>query len=144
MTGLVRRFLVLMAALTVLLCHAQAPSPQPKPDWAGLMAAGSRERVQGRIDLAIDRLQQALQMARGSTQQMQSAGELGAALMQARRLDQAEGPLRQARELAQGDARADQELALGNLARMWRERARARVGSGLGDGAGVRVARHDL
>lgn len=103
------------------LSHAQAPAQQASRNWASLMSDGMRERQQGRIDLAIDHLQQAGLLARGNSQQMQSAGELGAALLQARKLEQAEAPLRQARELAQGSQRADYELALGNLAHLRRD-----------------------
>ena len=121
LSGFARWLLTLAAVFVVLPSHAQAPAPQAAPDWASLMSNGVRERQQGRIDLAIDHLQQAGRLARSNTQQMQSAGELGAALLQARKLDQAEAPLRQARELAQGSQRADYELALGNLAHLRRD-----------------------
>ncbi len=119
MAYLFRCLWVLVVLVAVSHGHAQVPARQATSDWANLMSAGSREREQGRVDLAINHLQKARSLARGALQQMQSAGELGAALLQARRLDQAEAPLREARELAQDDGqRAAYTLALGNLANL--------------------------
>lgn len=111
----VRCLLTLVVVFAVLHVGAQTSAQPTSPGWVALMSSGIRERDQGRVDLAIGHLQQARLRARGDAQHMQAAGELGSALLQARKLDQAEVQLRQALELAQGSQRAAFELALGNL-----------------------------
>lgn len=94
-------------------------------DWSDLMAIGLNEREQGRIDSAITSFQQARNVASGERQRMHSTAELGASLLLARRLDQAESLMREAHALAMGADRARIELDLGNLALLRKDRLKA-------------------
>lgn len=104
-----------LIALSVVLAATPAVA-QGHPDWAARMASGLTDRQDGRIELSIVHLQQARQTAANDTERGQAAGELGAALLQARKLEQAAAALDEAYGLATGERRARVALDLGNLA----------------------------
>ncbi|MRV71473.1 hypothetical protein GJ700_07025, partial [Duganella sp. FT92W] len=91
-----------------------------------LLARGAAEREQGNLTLAIDALRAAQALAVGDVQRRQAATELGASLLQARRLEQADAPLHAAYAMAQGQDRARAALALGNLAQLRKQPDAAR------------------
>jgi CHAT domain-containing protein/Tfp pilus assembly protein PilF len=82
-------------------------------DTPELIARGVANRQQGQLRLAIDALELARSRARTPAQERQAAGELGMALMQARRLSEAEAPLLAAYRPAQGLERARYAAHLG-------------------------------
>ncbi|WP_186510989.1 CHAT domain-containing protein [Caenimonas sedimenti] len=91
--------------------------------WAGesqsLRAQGEQLRWQGDVDAAVVLLRQARARAVSNVEAVQAGTSLGAALLQARRLDDAEEALLAAyRAAADAPARAAAALELGNLALM--------------------------
>lgn len=119
-----------------------------------LLARAATDREQGNLTLAIDALQAAQALAVGDGQRQQSASALGQALLQARRLEQAEAVLHSAYAMAQGGERARVALALGNLAQLRKQSEVARQAyaeaqrlaagdAGLALSAGLNLARLD-
>ena len=94
-------------------------------DAANLVQSASLLRQSGHVSQSITQLQSALLLAKGDSQRMHAAGELGAALIQARQFDRAQRALTQALSLAQGEQRAHYELGLGNLASVQKDTAAA-------------------
>ena len=111
MSSNIRRLIVIALAGLATLSLAQPPA-----DWANQMASGALARHSGGIDQSIAHFQQARQFARNDSERTQAARELGAALLQARRLDQAAQSLQDAQALAMGDEQAALAIDLGNLA----------------------------
>ncbi|MBY0241640.1 MAG: CHAT domain-containing protein [Burkholderiaceae bacterium] len=91
-----------------------------------LLARAAADREQGNLTLAIDALQAAQALAVGDGQRRQSASALGQALLQARRLEQADAVLHSAYTMTQGGERARVALALGNLAQLRKQSEAAR------------------
>lgn len=81
-----------------------------------LLAQGTAYRLQGSLELSIQTLLAARLAADSPARQALAAGELGASLLQARRLEQAEEPLREAHAAAEGRDKARHAIALGKLA----------------------------
>lgn len=117
------RFLLLLA-LVAGMSPAQAGSDAT---WADLMTRGLAHRQQGNIVLAIDSLAQAHQAAKSEGERARAAGELGASLLQARRLDQAKTRLGEAHAFFSGPERARYANDLGNLAVIARRKDEARA-----------------
>lgn len=113
----IQRVFALTIALTATIGNAQ--------ESADLTQTAIYLRQQGQVTESIARLQRALLLAQDENQRMRAAGELGTAYLQARQLDRAEAPLRQALSIAQGEQRAGFELALGNLAILRKDTASA-------------------
>jgi len=107
-----RHALVLVAALI-----ASAPAfAQGNPTWSAALAEGTAQLVQGNLTLALESLEAARRAAITPMEKAKAAGELGAALVQAHRYDEAEAQLRQAYDFSSGAARARHATDLGNLA----------------------------
>lgn len=98
--------------------------------WAGdseaLRMQGEALRRQGDVDAAIGLLRQARDEAQAPDAAARAAASLGAALLQARRLDEAQEALEAARRTADATARAATALELGNLALLRKQTGRAR------------------
>ncbi len=76
---------------------------------------GLQLRDQGQLSLSIDQLRRACVVAPTEAARMRARGELGATLLQARRLDEAADSLRQAHDFLAGPERGRVALDLGNL-----------------------------
>ena len=94
-------------------------------DSASLLQSATTLRQSGRVSQSITQLQSALLLAKDDSERMRAAGELGAALTQARQFERAQAALQQALSLAQGEQRAHYELGLGNLASLQKDTAAA-------------------
>ncbi len=104
--------------------------------WAAAQASlaataferGLAYRQQGQLSRSISELQRACRVAPSDADRMLARGELGASLLQARRLDEAEASLQQAYAALRGAEQGRVALDLGNLAvlRNQPERARSR------------------
>lgn len=104
------------ALILVVLLLVGAPAfPQVNPIWSSALADGSAQRMQGNLTLALENLETARRAAVTPAEQATAAGEFGAALVQARRYDEAEAQLREAYKLSEGIARARYAADLGNL-----------------------------
>lgn len=115
----------LFAALLAALPLATAAAPAI--DWNAMVAQAVTLREHGDLQKAIDLLAAASRAADADAAlRARAAGELGATLLQARRLDQAEAPLRQAYDAASGAERARYALQLGNLAQLRKRKDDAR------------------
>lgn len=84
--------------------------------WQTSVSTGVSYRQQGNLSLSIDLLTQARQAANTDEERMRATGELGATLLQARYLDEAEASLQEAYSYFSGIERARYALDLGNLA----------------------------
>lgn len=111
------RGFVFALAITANLCVAQ--------DSVSLTQSAALLRQSGRVSQSVTQLQSALLLAKDDSQRMMAAGELGAALTQARQFERAQVALNQALLLAQGEQRAHYELGLGNLASLQKDTATA-------------------
>lgn len=120
MSSNIRRLMAIALAGLATLSLAQQST-----DWADLMASGAAARQGGGIDQSVAHFQQARQSARSDAERAQAARELGAALLQARRLDQAAQALEDAQALAVGDEQAALAIDLGNLALLRKDAALA-------------------
>src|ERR1700674_2649029 len=106
------RALILVVSLLV-----GAPAfAEGNPIWSSALADGSAQRAQGNLTLALESLEAARRAAVTPSEQAMAAGEFGAALVQARRYDEAEAQLRQAYDFSGDIARARYAVDLGNLA----------------------------
>jgi len=85
-------------------------------DFSAQLARGVAYRQQGHTTLALDALNQARAKALTPVERAMALGELGVALQQAHRLDEAEAPLRAAHAHFRGVERARYAIDLGNLA----------------------------
>jgi CHAT domain-containing protein len=94
--------------------------------WTAALSAGVASRAQGNLDLSIGQLAEAGRLAANLGQRMRAAAELGASLLQARRLDQARPLLLEAYAFFSGIERAQVALDLGNLALLRKEHKEAR------------------
>jgi CHAT domain-containing protein/Tfp pilus assembly protein PilF len=110
----------------VMVLGTALANAQMRPDWLTNMKGGQRERELGFVHHAIDHFRQARVAASNDRERMQATAELGAMLLQARRLDQADSMLREALALATLVERAGIELDLGNLAILRKDPATAR------------------
>ncbi len=111
-TRLLFRFLFTVA-LTLLTVTALA---LPQASWQATLSSAIANRRQGNIDLSVGLFTRASQLARTDREKMIAEGELGATLLQARRLEQAQTPLHNAYTFFTGSERARYALDLGNLA----------------------------
>jgi CHAT domain-containing protein len=113
--------------LTVLglLIGATHAFAQANPTWSSALAEGSAHAAQGNLTLALEYLQAAQRAAVTPLERAKAAGELGAALAQSRRFDEAAVQLREAYENSSGAARARYATDLGNLAVMRRRQDEA-------------------
>lgn len=109
----------------VMVLGTALANAQMRPDWLTSMKAGQTERELGFVHHAIDHFQQARIAASSDRERMQAAAELGAVLLQARRLDQADSMLQEALALATRLERPGIELDLGNLAILRKDPAKA-------------------
>lgn len=125
------RWLARVRLLCLLILTLPAASlAQGAPSFDQLLARGAAERELGNLTLSIDALRAAQGLAVGDAQRQQASGELGAALLQARHLDQADTALHTAYALAEGQDRARAALALGNLAQLRKQPDAARQAYG--------------
>ncbi|MBI4741802.1 MAG: CHAT domain-containing protein [Betaproteobacteria bacterium] len=83
--------------------------------WEAAISSGVVSREQGSLELSIGQLGQAVRLAAGERERMRTTAELGASLLQARRLDEAKPALLEAYAFFSGDERAAVALDLGNL-----------------------------
>jgi len=102
-----------MLALTLSGASVMAGAAEP---LEAAIADGVRLRQLGHLHLSVDALTQANRLPATDLQRMRLAGELGASLLQARRLDLAAIELQTAYRLATGAQRAVYALDLGHLA----------------------------
>lgn len=116
----IRQLMAITLASLATLCVAQ-----PALNWVNVMATGAAARLEGGIDQSIAHFQQARQLAANDTERARAARELGATLLQARRLDQAAHALQEAQRLAPGDEQAALSIDLGNLALLRKDPALA-------------------
>ncbi len=107
------RALLLCAALACLPAAAQLDARATSQE---AVAAGVAYRQQGHLTLSIGSLRQAVDTAPTEAERMRAIAELGASLLQARRMDAAEEALTLAYKFFQGPDRARVALDLGNLA----------------------------
>lgn len=110
-----------MVAVTLATLNLPAFAEEKEPRDAAI-STGIAYRQQGNLALSIDLLMQAKQAARTDQERMRAAGELGASLLQARRLDQAEVSLHEAYSFFSGVERARYAIDLGNLAAIRRHK----------------------
>lgn len=106
-----RCIVVVALAMSSLLAFAEEAV-----QWQTAIPTGIAYRQQGKLQLSIDLLTQAKRKASTDQDRMRAAGELGASLLQARRLDQADASLQEAYSFFSGTERARYALDLGNLA----------------------------
>ena len=90
------------------------------------LTTGIAYRLQGNLSLSIDLLDQARKIAKSDNQKMKATGELGATLLQARHLDQANAALQEAHSYFSGVERGRYALDLGNLAIIRKNQKQAR------------------
>jgi len=83
--------------------------------WEAAISAGIASREQGSLELSVGQLGQAARLAADERERMRATAELGASLLQARRLDEAKPALLEAYAFFSGDERAAVALDLGNL-----------------------------
>jgi len=102
--------------VVALLIGCPSAFAEGNPAWSTALAEGTAQRAKGNLTLALESLEAARRAAITPVEKARSAGELGAALVQARRYDEAEVQLRQAYDLSAGAARARFAGDLGNLA----------------------------
>jgi CHAT domain-containing protein len=118
----------------ILLCVASVlsigyPSPAhgaEQPGWKDVFHAGVAARVRGNIQLSIDLLGKARETAESNEARIRASAELGASLLQARRLNDAEDFLKRAYAGSSSLDRARIAVDLGNLAATRGERELAR------------------
>jgi len=103
-------------AAAVLSIASACAFAQGNPTWSNALAEGTAQRSDGNLTLSLESLEAARRAAVTPSETARAAGELGAALVQARRYDEAEGQLREAYHLSAGTARARYAADLGNLA----------------------------
>jgi CHAT domain-containing protein len=108
-------FLLCIACLLGTANFAPARAAQ-SPGAEDLIQSGIAARSRGNIQLSIDLLSKAWETPDAERARMHIAAELGASLLQARRLDDAEKFLQQAYKGATGAGRAKVAVDLGNLA----------------------------
>jgi len=99
---------------------------QGGPARSSALAEGTALSEQGNLTLGLAYLEAARRAAATPSEKAKAAGELGAALAQARRFDEAEAQLREAYELSTGAVRARYAADLGNLAGLRKRQAEAR------------------
>ena len=102
--------------VVALLIGSASAFAEGNPAWSSALAEGTAQRMQGNLTLSLENLEAARRAAVTPSEKARAAGELGAALVQARRYDEAEKELRQAYDFAAGAARARYAADLGNLA----------------------------
>ncbi|MCX7169849.1 MAG: CHAT domain-containing protein, partial [Proteobacteria bacterium] len=105
----------LMIAATLVLSNTMVYADNGG-QWNAAMSSAVANRRLGNLELSIDLFTQAGLHARTDQEQKRAAGELGATLLQARHLDQADAPLRSAYAFFAGAERARYAIDLGNLA----------------------------
>lgn len=109
----------LLAAILLVGLSALGPArAQPAGSILSQQALdeGIAYRRQGQLHLAVGSLQRACAAAADDTARLRATGELGATLLQARRLDEAAQALHQAHAFFEGVDRARVAIDLGNLA----------------------------
>jgi CHAT domain-containing protein len=115
-------FIRCLIFVVLMLPHAFALAFEAgAEEWETALLAGIASRAQGNLALSVDQLDEARLLATSDGQKMRVAAELGASLLQARRLDQAKAPLLAAYSFFSGVERARVALDLGNLALLRRE-----------------------
>ena len=112
-TRLLLRFLFTVA---LTLSNASLFAEAQATTWTSALSSAIANRQQGNLDLSIGLFTQASQLASTDSEKMRTAGELGATLLLARRLDQAQAPLQNAYTFFTGSERSRYALDLGNLA----------------------------
>lgn len=103
-------------ALGTILLMAGAAFGAGVPHFESDLALGAAERRAGNVSRAIDILSALRERAEDPRLKARAAGELGAALLQARRLDEAASALNEASTALAGRDRARTAIDLGNLA----------------------------
>lgn len=120
-----RAFLILV--LTLFACLAQPLRAEGgNADFLKHLANGIEHRQQGNLTLSIEVLTALHARTENPRDKALAAGELGASLLQMRRLAEAEAPLKEAHEQFSGNERARYAIDLGNLAAARRQREAAR------------------
>ncbi|MDB5850319.1 MAG: hypothetical protein JWP29_4071 [Rhodoferax sp.] len=106
-----------LAALVLVVCAALPCGPAAAQTSATpLLAAGIAQREQGQLLLSINTLRAARDAAPNQAEALRASAELGASLLQARRLDAAQEALEPAYDFFSGVGRARVAIDLGNLA----------------------------
>ena len=109
-----------------LLIGAASAFAQGNEAWSAAVAQGAAQAEQGNLTLGLESLDAARRAAVTPMEKARAAGELGAALAQARRYDEAQEQLREAYALTTGAVRARYAADLGNLAVLRKREAEAR------------------
>jgi CHAT domain-containing protein len=117
---LVRLLIGAILTLSCALSYAQSGT-----QWTAAMTSGVLNRQQGNLDISINQFTQAAMKASNDQQRMLATGELGATLLQARHLDQAETPLLSAYAYFTGAERARYALDLGKLSMLRKKQKEA-------------------
>lgn len=115
---------IVVFGFAMLSHNALAAGTRP---WQADISNGIAYRQQGKLQLSIELLEHARQTGVTDEDRMRAAGELGASLLQARRLDQAEVALREAYSFFSGGERARYALDMGNLAVIRKRHTEAQV-----------------
>ncbi len=110
-----RLFFRFLFILTWLLSGAGLQA-QTLTTWDAAQSSAVAGRQRGNTELSIGLFVQAGKLASTDLEKMRTAGELGATLLLARRLDQAQASLQEAYNFFTGPERARYALDLGNLA----------------------------
>lgn len=106
---------LLTLALMATLWAAAAPAASDDESWRRLLVQGIAQRQQGNLTAGLALLREARLSAKSATDAALAAGELGAACLQAQRLDEAEEALQAAHAALDGEARGRIANDLGNL-----------------------------
>jgi CHAT domain-containing protein len=112
--------------LVALLVGGAAAFAQGNPTWSAALAEGSTQAARGDLTLALKNLEVAQRAAVTPYEKARAAGAFGAALVQARRYDEADAQLREAYDLSAGPARARYAADLGNLAALRKRQKEAK------------------
>lgn len=119
-SGLGGRFfggLILLCVASVLsIGHLSLANAVEQLGWEDIFQAGAAARNRGNIQLSIDLLSKAWDAADSEQVRTRASAELGASLLEARRLDEAEKFLTQAYTSSSGVGKARAAVELGTLA----------------------------
>jgi len=121
------KILVAFGALCLLLCGAASAQVRvsAQPSWRVLVQHGVDTRQTGKLQESVDALATARSAAVNEADRMEATAELGASLLQARRLAEAAVVLREAYLGAQGELKARVANDLGNLSVLEKDTAAA-------------------
>ena len=122
-----RRSMAMVCVTLTLAAPLASASLGAAVDSASLIAQGAIERSRGNLNVSIDLLSSARQSATSDDMRARASCELGASLLQAHRLDEAESALREGHAGLAALEKARCAIDLGNLATLRKQTQAART-----------------